>query len=326
MKHLIFVLFVFCSCLSCGSNDAQKTGDDKTNWDRFKEGGQDQDDKKKDKKKDDGKKKDNNKDNGTKAKKEPVAFPYSANVAVLQTWEMPPVLTEISGICWYEDNKLAAVQDESGIIFIYNLAEKKVEKEIAFGAKGDYEGITVTPKSFYVLRVDGTIIEVPKTGNDIKEYNTPLELKDDAEGICYDAKNQRLLISLKASNDSLSGIKNIYAFSLGSNKLSVAPVFSINTSGTIFEMGSGGKRKDLFNPSEIAIHPKTGELYLTGGANSSLLVLSNTAKINYYTLLNPADFVQPEGIAISPGGELYIATEGMKGPGKIFKVNLVNKK
>ena len=72
-------------------------------------------------------------------------------------------------------------------------------------------------------------------------------------------------------------------------------------------------------------NPKTGEMYLTGGSNSTLLVLNNSAKSNYFTPLNPAEFVQPEGIAFSPEGELYIATEGTKDPGKIFKVDLKNK-
>ncbi|HKR05560.1 MAG TPA: hypothetical protein VJY62_13075 [Bacteroidia bacterium] len=341
MKHLILMVFVFYSCLSCSNNEAKNAGNNQTNWERVKEAVREQDDKKKGKKGDDRKKKkdedkkaekkeNGKKENGKKdetagTKKETVDFPYSDHLGIIHTWEMPAMLTEISGIAWYEQNKIAAVQDESGIIFIYNLAEKKIEKEISFGTKGDYEGITVTPKAFYVLRADGTVIEVSKIGNDTKEYDTPLEVKDDTEGICYDAKNQRLLISLKASGDALPGTKNIYAFSLVSHKLSDAPVFTINTNDTIFEMGSGGKRKDLFQPSEIAMHPKTGELYFTGGTNSSLLILNNAAKIRFYTLLNPADFPQPEGIAISPIGDVYISTEGVKSAGKIMKVNLINK-
>lgn len=217
------------------------------------------------------------------------------------------------------------MQDELGTIFIYNLVQSKIEKEIPFGAKGDYEGVEITPKAFYVLRADGTIIEVLKAGNKVKEFPTRLTAKSDTEGMCYDAKNERLLISLKASEDSSSGIRNVYAFSLSTYKLSDAPVFSINTKDAIFDLENGGKRKDEFNPSTLAMHPVTGEFYFTGGTNSSLLIINKDAKPVYYTLLNPAPFVQPEAIAFSPTGDLFIATEGAKGPGKIMKVKLMNK-
>lgn len=46
-------------------------------------------------------------------------------------------------MAWLEDNKIAAVQDEEGFIFIYNIKDKGIEDKIRFGARGDYEGITV---------------------------------------------------------------------------------------------------------------------------------------------------------------------------------------
>jgi len=290
-----------------------------------KTGKKEKNDEKKDEKKDKDADKTGKKGNDEKKDAVNNDVSYSENVAILGTWEMPTMLKEISGICWFENNKIAAVQDESGIIFIYDLVSKKIEKEIPFGAKGDYEGIAVTPKAFYVLRADGTVIEVPKSKGQVKEHDTHLSVKDDTEGICYDAKTQQLLISLKATSGTAKSNKHIYSFNIATKKLSAEPVFSIDTRDQIFETATNSKPKDSFHPSEISIHPKTGEMYLTGGANSSLLVLNNTAKANYYTLLNPADFNQPEGIAFSPEGELYIATEGVKDPGKIFKINLINK-
>ena len=311
MKFLKLAIFLLLSLTVLSCNEAKKA-DGKNR--------KEQTTKKKNKNKEDsneGKKKEEEK------KKEIVSYPYSAKSTILQTWELPPILKEISGICMFEENKIAAVQDELGIIYIYNLNDSKIEREISFGPKGDYEGITHTSESFYVLRVDGTVFEVPKSGKAFKEYDTHLELKDDTEGIVYDSKKGRLLISLKASKDSINS-KDIYAFSLKTFKLSEKPVFSINTSDTIFNIGNGLKKNNNFQPAEITIHPKTGELYLTGGTNSSVLILDSSAKTQYYTLLNPSDIEQPEGIAISRTGELYIASEGVKQPAKILKVKLIN--
>ncbi|HBL79205.1 MAG TPA: hypothetical protein DDZ79_04300, partial [Aequorivita sp.] len=68
---------------------------------------------------------------------------------------MPIELNEISGIRWISDDKIAAVQDEEGIIFIYNLQTNLVEKKISFGKSGDYEAITTTDSTAYVMESSG---------------------------------------------------------------------------------------------------------------------------------------------------------------------------
>ena len=52
---------------------------------------------------------------------------------IVRKWDMPIELNEISGIRWISDDKIAAVQDEEGILFIYNLQTNLVEKKISFG-------------------------------------------------------------------------------------------------------------------------------------------------------------------------------------------------
>lgn len=76
------------------------------------------------------------------------------NHTIIKTWEMPMELNEISGIAWIGEGKIACVQDEDGIIFIYNLNENKVEKTVNFAKSDDYEGITVVDGTAYVLRSD----------------------------------------------------------------------------------------------------------------------------------------------------------------------------
>ena len=43
---------------------------------------------------------------------------------IVRKWDMPIELNEISGIRWISEDKIAAVQDEEGIIFIYNLKKE----------------------------------------------------------------------------------------------------------------------------------------------------------------------------------------------------------
>ena len=130
---------------------------------------------------------------------------------------MPKELTEISGLSYMDGQRFACVQDELGKIFIYNAASSSVEKEISFGAAGDYEGLAVVDETIWVLRADGKLFEVSNMNAakpSVKEYGTHLTLKQDPEGLCYDKKNNRLLIAIKGAEPGTENYKGIYAFDL----------------------------------------------------------------------------------------------------------------
>src|SRR5688572_863103 len=65
----------------------------------------------------------------------------ATDIQISQKWEMPEILKEVSAIAYVDAQRFACVQDELGKIFIFNTSTKKIEKEIAFGDTGDYEGI-----------------------------------------------------------------------------------------------------------------------------------------------------------------------------------------
>src|SRR5690554_5062322 len=63
------------------------------------------------------------------------------NYTILRKWKMPDQLHEISGITWIGEDRFACVQDEEGILFIYNIAKEEIEETVNFSMAGDYEGI-----------------------------------------------------------------------------------------------------------------------------------------------------------------------------------------
>ncbi|MDQ3290507.1 MAG: SdiA-regulated domain-containing protein, partial [Bacteroidota bacterium] len=137
---------------------------------------------------------DSNQDKGKKKKDKKAAV--SSGVQILEKWDMPAVLKEVSGIAYLGPNRFACVQDEAGTVFIYNTANSKIEKEIPFGGSGDYEGITVTGKSAYVVSSNGTLYEIEDLEQDkpkVKTYSTSLTAEQNVEGLCYDKKGNRLL-------------------------------------------------------------------------------------------------------------------------------------
>jgi DNA-binding beta-propeller fold protein YncE len=250
----------------------------------------------------------------------------SAGITVLKKWNLPKELTEISGLSNIDEQKFACIQDELGKIFIYNTASSSVEKEISFGAAGDYEGLAVVDKAVWILRADGKLFEIDNidaTKPAVKEYSTHLTIRQDSEGLCYDKKNNRLLIAIKGAEIATEDYKGIYAFDLTSKKMDQQPVFKIDLLSEVFESnGSGKKKKGSINPSGISIHPVNGEMYITDGRNSKLLITDATGVIKKLYQLNSKEFSQPEGITFNSAGELFIANEGTNQPGNILQVKI----
>lgn len=262
----------------------------------------------------------------TEMRKKYESVSANAPITIIKKWNMPKELTEISGLSYKDEKQFACVQDEAGKIFIYNTGSSSVEKEISFGAAGDYEGLAVVDKTIWVLRADGKLFEVSNLDAAkpaVKEYSTPLTIKQDSEGLCYDKKNNRLLIAIKGAEPGTEDYKGIYSFDLASKKMDQQPAFKIDLLDKVFgNNGSGKKKKGSINPSGIVIHPVNGDIYIVDGRNPQLLIIDASGKIKKLYQLSGKDFSQPEGIAFNSAGDLFIANEGTNQPGNIVQVKI----
>ena len=100
------------------------------------------------------------------------------------------------------------------------------------------------------------------------------------------------------------------------------PVFKIDLLNEIFEGNAGKKKKGTINPSGIAIHPLSGDMYITDGRNAKLLITAAAGVIKKLYQLNNNEFAQPEGIAFNSAGDLFIANEGTNQSGNILHVKI----
>ncbi len=245
---------------------------------------------------------------------------------VSQRWELPSDLDEISGIAWLENNKIAAVQDEDGIIFIYDLNEKKVEREIAFGDKGDYEGLAINQADAYVLRSDGAIIEIKNFADSdrtVKTYQTPFSGKNNMETLELDVERNSLLISPKDIDLSSDRYKGVYAFSLDSKEMEKEPLFKLDMGDKALKRFRKNDLYKTFRTSDLAIHPKTKEIYMLEGSKPKLLILDADGNVKNAYGLDKKMFPQPEGITFGKDGSLYISSEAKKeGNGTITQLKL----
>lgn len=262
---------------------------------------------------------------GIESKTSTVGAMASSSVKVEKKWDLPDILSEVSGIAYMGNNRLACVQDEDGIIFIYNLGSSSIEKEIEFGGSGDYEAITLVSNTAYVLRSDGTIFEIenfndPTPG--INSYNTPLKGKLNFEGLGYDKKNNRLLIALKEKSGD--EYQPVYGFDLRNSVWMKEPVYKIEFKDPIFGILNQKVSGKLLRPSEITLHPSAEKIYILEGIVPKLLILDSKGKPEKIHILDNKQFPQAEGLTFGDAGEIYISNEGSRQPANILQISLTN--
>lgn len=244
-------------------------------------------------------------------------------ITIVKKWQLPDELKEVSGIDYIDANRFACIMDEKGIIYIYNTTTNSVEKQVPFWGSGDFEGIAVAGKTIYAIRSNGIIYSIANYNSAkpiIKEYKTHLTKKQNTEGLCYDGQHNRLLITIKGNEPNNKDYKGIYAFNLQTNKLDKNPVLKINLTNELLQSAEDSHK---LQPSDLAIHPLTGDLYILDGEHPRLLILNASGKPKLLHHLPKQDFALPEGITFSKKGELFISNEGkLLGSGNILKVEI----
>lgn len=127
-----------------------------------------------------------------------------------------------------------------------------------------------------------------------------------------------LLIGTKGKDITEQFKKGIYSFDLTTKTLSKQAVFYFQplkeelANSTKIKKENKKGNKNILNPSEIAVNYRTNELYILSGKQSQLINASATGKIKSIIQLDKKVFPQPEGMCISPDGNLYISSEGGK--------------
>ena len=243
---------------------------------------------------------------------------------VVNQWELPEILDEVSGIDWIGEHSLACIQDEDGVVFIFNLQNSEIERRIEFGGPGDYEDIRIVGNTAYILRSDGEVFEVSNVLSgkpETKVHSTFLSAKQNLESLAYDAENERLLLAIKDKEPKDNSYKGIYEFSLASKVLNETPAFRLQMQDSLFPRKNTKLNKQL-QPSALGIHPNTGKYYILDGRSPQLIIADKKMNLEKRYALKNSDFAQAEGLTFSEDGRLFISNEAKGAKANILEVVL----
>lgn len=250
------------------------------------------------------------------------------------TWRLPNQLVEVSGNSWVDANHLVLIEDLHPAIYLIKLDDKTatLEKTISFAEtekdKVDIEDVTVVDNVVYALWSHGVLFEISnwQSTPKVEKIKTGLTKQNNTEGLCYDPVNKTLLIACKDDAgiiDDKKSAKAVYQFDMNKQKLMQPPYMVIHKK----DFGKVTGDKLDFNPSAIAVHPVTHDIYmLTTKGNKGMAIFSHDGALKSYQPIDKELMPQPEGICFSPDGKLYISSEGKKGePGNLFEFDKLKK-
>ncbi|MEZ2446195.1 hypothetical protein AB6805_30995 [Chitinophaga sp. RCC_12] len=221
-------------------------------------------------------------------------------------------MQEISGIELFPDeHKIMAINDEEGRIYQLDVLAKEPYPHFKFAKDGDYEDICHTDSGWFVLKSNGSLFQVHGLFTDSvysDHHKMPKTGKKEFETTYYDpSHNGIVMICKNCEDDKRLGVTSAYRFDLATKTFDTTAVYKFNNQEIARLAGSDMR---FFKPSAAAIHPIEKRLYIIASVNGLLVIADLQGHVQEAYNLKHRLFLQPEGLAFAPNGDMYISNEG----------------
>jgi hypothetical protein len=232
-------------------------------------------------------------------------------------YEMPSILTELSGISVEPDGTIWCIQDEIGAAFRFNPITSSLNETLRFTDVGDFEDIVTFGDSLWVLRSDGAIfsMNIKQFEGSTKRYQHRVQSLN-IEGMTYDQHNNRVLLAAKEPDvNEPENSKTVYALDLQTSD-PISKLFKIDVAEIETMLKKAMAYATIppidFQPSAIGVQPITSDIYILSATDRMLAVYTPNYQLKTVCPLPASIYYKPEGLSFSANGNLFIAGEGTK--------------
>jgi hypothetical protein len=250
-------------------------------------------------------------------------FPYDIQ-SPDKTFILPDKLIEISGIAAVTDNIIACIADEKRIIYFYNLHNNTVENKIRFADEGDFEDLTIINDTIYALDSKGIIwvIKNFKEQPVISSFPLAIQQPFELEGLCH--RQDTLFIAAKYYHNK----KRDEAGNLPVWKV---PISNRQVSKILFDVYDMVKPDNSheqipFHTSALLYNETNAEWLFISSHSRAFMRCNYKAAVIQIQKLPEEKFTQPEGICITPSGNVLISNEGKDNSATILLFTNKNRK
>lgn len=230
-------------------------------------------------------------------------------------WEVPG-LREASGLALTADGRLLVHGDERARIIAIDPRRGAVVGHYQLGSsppRRDFEGIAVVDSTGYLVTSAGVLYEfaVPPATRDTGTLSytvinpTPAGAECEIEGLAYQPSDRVLLIGCKHMKKG-SEPTAVLRWSVETRQ-PATPARVVIDEGSIDRKGGGKK----LNITAMDVDPRTGVWVLLSSLDQTVAIADPSGRLSTAARL-ARRHRQPEGLAISPTGDVFIADEGGK--------------
>jgi hypothetical protein len=243
---------------------------------------------------------------------------------------LPMGIESFSDIAFLDSTILICLQEDKSSLVLFDLYSNQVSTPI---------NINFPNKIIDFSRIDSTIILLDDQVQvhfllppyDSSSLLTENDILGDwkSAATCIHESTKRMFILTQNNFDVDNPVSNsIYTYTISKRKLNEKALFDISISDIeMFAIENNiatpqNKFTDLsdslsqliFNPSAMAIHPKTNEIYILSSENRSIVVFNQFGEVQDLFFLDEKLVSNPKAMTFHPSGDLLISNSDLMSP------------
>ena len=243
---------------------------------------------------------------------------------------LPMGIESFSDIAFLDSTILICLQEDKSSLVLFDLSSNQLSTPIT---------INLPNKIIDFSRIDSTIILLddqvqvhfllpPYDSSSLVTENDILGNWKSA-ATCIHESTKRMFILTQNNLEIDNPISNsIYTYTISKRKLNEKALFDISISDIeMFAIENNiatpqNKFTDLsdslwqliFNPTAMAIHPKTNEIYILSSENRSIVVFNQFGEVQDLFFLDEKLVSNPKAMTFHPSGDLLISNSDLMSP------------